>query len=111
MRIISKKRLADFWSAKGRQDTEKALRQWLKIVSAAAWNTTADVKQTFGRRVDFVQARRTKNTVEVFDIAANKYRLIAHVHFLAQHPEKGRVYVLRIMSHAEYDKAEWKDEL
>jgi len=111
MRIISKKRLAEFWSAAGQKDAANALRHWHNVVSTAAWKTTADVKQTFGKRVDFVQTRRTGNTVEVFDIAANKYRLIAHVHFLPRHPEKGRVYVLRIMTHAEYDKEKWKDEL
>jgi hypothetical protein len=28
-----------------------------------------------------------------------------------EHPEKGRVYVLRIMTHEEYDERRWKDEL
>lgn len=111
MRIISKKRLEEFWSVSGQQDAAKPLMHWHNLVSTAAWRTTAGVKQTFGKRVDFVQTHRTGNTVEVFDIAGNKYRLIAHVHFLSRHPEKGRVYVLRIMTHVEYDEESWKDEL
>lgn len=46
------------------------------------------------------------NTVAVFDIHNNKYRLVAAIHY--DHP---RVFVLRIMTHEEYDKNYWKNEL
>jgi mRNA interferase HigB len=39
----------------------------------------------------------------VFNIAGNKYRLIARVNHRIQ-----RVYILRIMKHDEYSKGEWK---
>lgn len=83
----------------------------MEIVKAAVWNNPADVKATFGHRVDFVQVHRARNTVAVFDIANNKYRLIAHMHYLTTSPAKGRVYVLRILTHREYDQDKWKDEL
>jgi mRNA interferase HigB len=44
--------------------------------------------------------------VTVFNIAGNKYRLIAAIHYNRQ-----IVYTLRIMSHAEYSRAKWKDQL
>lgn len=111
MRIISRRRLVEFWTARNRRDAEPELRLWMSVVKAAAWTNPADVKATFGHRVDFVQVRRTKNTVAVFDVANNKYRLIAHVHYLATRPAKGRVYVLRILTHREYDQDKWKDDL
>lgn len=111
MRLVIRKRLHDFLSSPGRADAEKPLRLWCGIVTAAAWKNPADVKATFGKRADFVQTRRTENTVVVFDVAANKLRIIAAVHYLADHAEKGRVYVLRILTHEEYDEESWKDEL
>jgi mRNA-degrading endonuclease HigB of HigAB toxin-antitoxin module len=64
------------------------------------------VKATFG------QTDRTKvrsgQTVCVFDIGGNKFRLVAFVSYA-----KGKVYVLRVMTHKEYDKGnqQWKDHL
>jgi len=39
----------------------------------------------------------------VFNIGGNKYRLIASVHFNRQ-----KVYVRRVLTHAEYDRGDWK---
>lgn len=75
------------------------------MVLAAQWRTPADVKRHFGVRVDFVKVA-SGNTVAVFDIANNNYRMIAAIHY-----DYPRVFVLRIFDHQEYDKADWKDEL
>jgi mRNA interferase HigB len=40
------------------------------------------------------------------NIGGNKYRLIAAIHYNRQ-----RVYVLRLLTHAEYGKNLWKDTL
>ena len=42
----------------------------------------------------------------MFDIANNRYRMIAAIHY-----DFPRVFVLRIFGHKEYDKNYWKDEL
>ena len=39
----------------------------------------------------------------VFNIGGNKYRLVAYVQF-----ERQIVYVKAVMTHAEYDKGDWK---
>jgi mRNA interferase HigB len=44
--------------------------------------------------------------VYVFNIERNRHRLIAAIHFNTE-----TVYVLRIMTHKEYDRDRWKDEL
>jgi mRNA interferase HigB len=39
----------------------------------------------------------------VFDIGGNKYRLIAYIHYRAK-----IVFIKHILTHAEYDKGDWK---
>jgi len=53
-------------------------------------------------------AVRSGQTVCVFDIGGNKFRLIAFISY-----RKGKVYVLRVMAHKEYDRSNqrWKEEL
>ena len=86
-------------------DAEKELRAWIRITDTAHWATSADAKAQFGARVDFVKVA-SGNTVAVFDIANNRYRMIAAVHY-----DFPRVFVLRIFDHKEYDKSYWKEEL
>jgi mRNA interferase HigB len=111
MRIISKKRLKDFWEAAPKQkNPKKELLKWCAVTEAAAWKTPAEVKMTFGHTVDFVESSN-KSELAVFDIRNNDYRLISAIHYLAKHAEKGRVYVLRVLTHPEYDEKKWMDEL
>lgn len=103
MRIIKISTLRRFWLA--HRDAEKELRTWIRITDAATWLSPADVKRQFGARADFVKVA-SGNTVVVFDIANNHYRMIAAVHY-----DFPRVFVLRIFDHKEYDKDKWKEEL
>jgi len=103
--------LKDFWTTDAYADSETALGHWIEIVKRSAWDSPSDIKATFGKRVDFVATRGSGSTVAVFDIAGNKYRLIAAIHHLPAHAEKGRVYVLRILTHRQYDQQRWKEEL
>jgi mRNA interferase HigB len=41
----------------------------------------------------------------VFNICGNSYRLVCALHYT------GKVFLLRFLTHAEYDKNRWKDEL
>jgi mRNA interferase HigB len=105
MRIISRRRLREFWSLPGHADAHEPLRQWYATTKAAQWQNPARVKLTFGATVDFVKVA-SGTTVAVFDIGGNKYRLVAALHY-----DYGRAFVLRVMTHREYDKARWKEEL
>src|SRR4051812_18776149 len=86
MRVITKRRLSEFWAAPGHRDSRNPLLHWLDDVRLSAWQTPTDVKATFGKRVDFVKTRTSGNTLVVFDIAGNKYRLIAAVHYVQKYP-------------------------
>ena len=44
--------------------------------------------------------------VMVFNVCGNTYRLIVAMHFQSQ-----VAYTLRSLTHAEYDREDWKDEL
>ena len=77
---------------------------WLKRTLAAEWESFADLRRTFPA-ADGVQVASGK-TVIVFNIGGNDFRLIAAVHFNTK-----VVFVLRFMTHAEYDKNTWKDDL
>jgi mRNA interferase HigB len=73
-----------------------SLSNWLVIARKARWRNFAELREDFGS-ADQV-GRRT-----VFNIAGNKYRLIGRVNYQTQ-----KVFILRIMKHAEYLKGEWK---
>ncbi len=103
MTTISETRLKDFWAI--HPDARRELMIWKRIVKSHDWKHPADVKATFGARVDWTKVA-SGQTVFVFDIANNKYRMIAAIHF-----DKVRLFVLRLFSHKEYDANRWKAEL
>jgi mRNA interferase HigB len=102
MRIISRKTLRRFWER--HPNAESALRNWYKTTRQAAWSNFAELRQTFGS-ADQVRVCHG-NTVVVFDVGGNKYRLIAAVHY-----NRGVVYALLVLTHKDYDKGKWKEQL
>jgi len=100
MRIISKARLKQFWELPGCRDAEGPLRAWHTHVSnkTIAWQSWGDVKTEFGN------ASHVGNCV-VFNIGGNKYRLITRILYPSQ-----KVFILKVMTHKEYDKGNWKKE-
>jgi mRNA interferase HigB len=81
-----------------------SLEQWLIRVRVAHWSSLADLRQTFPS-ADPVRVASGR-TVIVFNIAGNRYRLITAIHYNMR-----KVFVLRFLTHAEYDRETWKDEL
>lgn len=66
------------------------------MASKADFATFAQLKSAFG-------AADRVGKLTVFDIAGNKYRLIAAVHF-----NRRKVYVRHVLTHDDYDKGKWK---
>ena len=110
MRVISRSSLKAFWERPKQAAAREPLTRWYDIVESVAWKDTAAVKTSFGANVDFVKVA-SGNTVAVFDAGGNKYRIIAAIHFQPVYFAKGRVYVLRVMDHREYDMMKWMQEL
>lgn len=48
-------------------------------------------------------------SIVVFNIAGNEFRLITAIHYTPKNIKKGRVYLREFLTHAEYDKNEWKE--
>jgi len=94
MRIIKRGALEQFWQR--HPDAKASLESWYAVVRRANWKTPVELKQVY-RNADLV-GRRT-----VFNIGGNKYRLIARVNYQTQ-----RVFVLYLLTRAEYDKGAWK---
>jgi mRNA interferase HigB len=46
------------------------------------------------------------NDVIVFNAGGNNYRLVTAIHF-----NRSKLYILRFLTHAEYGKGFWKDQL
>ena len=101
-RIVTQKRLREY--AEQYPRATASLLHWEKTVLAAMWGNPADLKQTFND-VDAVKVA-SGNTVYVFNIEGNAHRLVAAIHF-----NTGMVFVLRLMTHKEYDQASWRAEL
>jgi mRNA interferase HigB len=102
MRIISPKSLREY--AIQYPDAADSLGNWERVVRAADWRSIQDIRRVFPH-ADSVQVE-SKRIVTVFNLRGNRYRLIAAIHYNTQ-----RVYVLRFLTHAEYSKDLWKDDL
>ena len=93
MRVISVKRLREFWEKKGNGDSEQALRAWYAEAKDAEWLKPNDIKEKYH------SASIVGNDRVVFNIKGNKYRLIVAIRF-----EFKIVYIRFIGTHKEYDE-------
>lgn len=94
MRVISRRTLREFIGQ--HPNAESSIDQWYRAVRRASWQSLAAVRRVFPH-ADQV-GRRT-----VFNIAGNNYRLIARINYRTQ-----KLYVLAVLTHAAYDKEQWK---
>lgn len=93
MRVVSHRKLKDFYQTPGREDAEVALERWYEITESAEWSSFADIKADFGS-VDYVG-----NQHYVFNIKGNTYRLVVVIKFIM-----GYVFIRFVGTHEEYDK-------
>ena len=91
MKIIGVEELLK--TAKKDNRARKPLLRWIADVTAAEWQTSADVKATYST-ASFLAGNRV-----VFNIGGNNYRLVAVVVY-----ENGEVIVRFVGTHAEYDE-------
>ena len=76
------------------------LRAWHELVKKETWTSPEDIKRTFPS-VSFVGGDRL-----VFNIKGNAYRLVARVRYKKPKVKQGVIYVVQVMTHAEYDKVD-----
>lgn len=96
MRVISRKKLREF--CKKHTDVCDALYSWYRVATKAQWQNLLDVQQTYPKA-------EAVGNFTVFNIKGNQYRLIVDLVYTSQ-----RIYIKYVLTHAEYDKDEWKND-
>ena len=93
MRIVSHRRLVEFYSSEGHGASQAVLERWYNMAEAAEWKNLSDIK------VDFPSTDYVGNQHYVFNIRGNKYRLVVVVKFTI-----GHIFIRFVGTHSEYDK-------
>lgn len=94
MNVVSKRAIREF--GERHPDALIPLMQWFKLAKEANWAHIIEVRELF-------PGADAAPPFTVFNIAGNKYRLIAEV----EYPRKV-VRIRQILTHAEYDRGAWK---
>jgi mRNA interferase HigB len=95
MHIIARKRLNEF--VEQYPDTKAALQHWHDLMRHGQFGSFAAVRATFPTADQI-------GKLTVFNIAGNRVRLIAAIHYNRQ-----KVYIRAVLTHAEYDQNRWKE--
>ena len=93
MRVVSHKKLKDFYTTSGRENSRVALQRWYDIAVKAEWKNFSDIK------ADFTAVDNVGNQHYVFNIKGNDYRLVVVIKFVM-----GYIYIRFVGTHDEYDK-------
>lgn len=94
VKIISNRALREFTTSHPRADAP--LQGWRRVIEKNRFNHWGELKAAFNS-VDKV------GDLVVFDIAGNRYRLIAYIRF-----ERQILYIKAVLTHPEYDKGAWR---
>jgi mRNA interferase HigB len=96
MRVISKKKLREFWEK--HSNAKKGLLLWYERVSNEKFNNLNELQETFAS-ADLV------GNFTVFNISGNNYRLITYIDYESQ-----IAFIRNVLTHSEYDKDTWKND-
>ncbi len=93
MRVISRRRLREFWVSPLGHGAEQSLRAWYQEAQQSTWKGPFDIK------AEYPTASILKNGRVVFNIGGNKYRLVTAIRY-----DLGIVFIRFVGSHAQYDR-------
>ena len=99
MRVISLKLLREFWS--DHPDSERPLRHWYKTAVQADWRSLQEIRRIYPHADGIVSG---SETLTVFNVAGNKYRLVVRIRYDYQ-----LINVRAVLSHREYDAGKWTE--
>ncbi len=97
MRVITRKRLIEF--VEKHSGSKNTFDAWFHIMDKTNYSSFTDLRKTFP------SADKVKK-LTVFNIGGNKVRLITAIHYNTK-----CVYIRYVLTHAEYDKGNWKKDL
>ena len=98
MRVVSHRKLREFYETAGREDAKVALERWYHIAVEAEWAGLTDIRKDFPA-TDYVGNQRY-----VFNIKGNRYRLVVVIKFVM-----GYVFIRFVGTHREYDRINAKE--
>ena len=98
MHIISRKKLLE--AARKHSGLGVPLDAWNRTAKPAKWNCLADVRRTYSH-ADGVPVGERVYTV--FNVSGNRYRLVTEIFF-----EDQTILVRHVLTHADYDRGDWK---
>jgi len=118
MRIIKPSKLEEFW--RDQAVCRKPLLIWLKLAKPARWGSLDELRQTFGSADEVTVASGRKAVV--FNIKGNSFRLITAVHYqrkvsvrigglVVEKIKKGKIHLFFLLTHAEYSRSHWREQL
>jgi mRNA interferase HigB len=96
MHVISYRKLREFHQQHA--DCQDALDNWYRVAIAADWSNLIEVQSVFPKA-------EAVGNFTVFNIKGNRYRLIVSIDY-----EKQLMYIKYVLTHAEYDKDNWKND-
>jgi mRNA interferase HigB len=96
MHVISRSRLREF--CQRHADSCQALYDWYDTAKRASWQNLVEIQQTYPKA-------EAVSLFTVFNIKGNRYRLITDIQY-----QKQLIYVKYVLTHAEYDKENWKND-
>jgi mRNA interferase HigB len=102
MRIITRRRLNEY--AKHHPNAAASLSAWHDVARKSAWGSLQEIRQSFPQADPATVA--SGKTVVLFNIAGNHHRLITAIHY-----DTGKIFILEILTHAEYSNNRWKKSL
>ena len=102
MHVVSMKRLREFWTQ--HPDAEVSLRRWYRLATKRRWENLAQVREDFPHADPVRVASGT--TMTVFNVGGNRYRIVARMVY-----DHRVVYVKMVLTHAQYSKDRWKEQL
>ena len=93
MRVISRRRLREFWVTPAGQSAQQPLQAWFREAQQAHWKGPFDIK------AEYPTASILKNGRVVFNISGNKFRLVTAIRF-----DLGIVFIRFVGTHSAYDR-------
>jgi mRNA interferase HigB len=93
MRIISVKKIKDFWGNNKYRDSEQPLKAWCYEAKQAKWKLPNEIKYRYK------SASILNNNRVVFNIKGSQYRLVVAINYNFQ-----IIFIRFIGTHKEYDK-------
>ena len=98
MHVISRKRLLETGKKHGKLAVQ--LDSWYRTAKSARWIGLEDVRRTYPA-ADGVPVG--DNVYAVFNISGNAFRLVTQIFY-----EDQTILVRCVLTHAEYDRGDWK---